>query len=123
MLWVIVLLGILICALGGAGMVSPGRMVRFVAHMKSRTGLYAASILRLGMGAVMLIAAAGSRAPLYLRILGWVTIAAGLGLPLLGQRRYEALLAWWIERPESYQRSQAAVAVLFGASLIWAAFT
>ncbi len=121
MLWIIMLLGVLICALGGAGMVSPG-LVRIVAKMKSRAGLNAASILRLGMGTVMLIAAGGSKAPLYLRILGWVTIAVGLALPLLGQRRYEALLYWWIERPEGYQRSEAAVAVLFGGSLIWAAW-
>ena len=121
MRWLVVVFGLMIFAMGGAGMASPMRLMAFVTRFRSREGFRAAAIIRVVMGIVLILAAGGSRAPLYLQVIGWITLAAGLLLPFIGLARYQAIIDWWLGRSESLQRAWAGAALIFGASLVWAA--
>ena len=73
-------------------------------------------------GAALVLAAPDSRAPVYLRIFGAVTLVAGVATPFFGVHRFEALLGWWRERPPALVRLWCVVVVLLGVSLVWAVF-
>jgi hypothetical protein len=66
------------------------------------------------LGTALYVAAPRSRAPRVFRVLGALTIVAGLSLPLLGFTRYDALLGWWTSQGAGVTRVWAAVALTFG---------
>jgi hypothetical protein len=78
--------------------------------------------LRLLIGGALILAAPPSRAPLYLTILGGLSLVSGALTPLVGQRGFEAVLNWWRARPAGAIRLWSAFVVLFGLSLVWAVF-
>ena len=107
-------LALAIAALGAVGVVAPGALLALVAQMQSPAGLWLAAVLRIVLGAALYLAAPRSRAPTIFRVLGVVTVLAGVALPLLGVARFAALLGWWIAQGASVTRAWAAVAVAFG---------
>ena len=121
MRWLAVFFGLMIFAMGGAGMADPMRLMAFVTRFRSRKGFWTAAAVRVVMGVVLILAAEGARAPLFLQIIGWAALAAGLLLPFIGLARYQAIIDWWLAKPEGFQRAWAGAAIIFGASLAWAA--
>ncbi len=121
MRWLVVVFGLLIFVVGGMGMAAPGWLMALISRFRSREGFRAAAAIRVVMGIVLILAAGGTRAPRFLQVIGWITLAAGLLLPLIGLARYEAIIDWWLARPEGARFAWAGAAVAFGASLIWAA--
>jgi len=117
---VVALFGLLVAGLGLAGIASPGRLLAVVTRSQARLGLHGLAALRLVVGAAMLLAAPPSRAPLYLQILGGLSLASGALTPLVGTHRLEGILDWWRARPDRFVRSWSAFVVLFGSSVAWA---
>jgi hypothetical protein len=76
--------------------------------------LYLAAALRVLLGTSLYFAAPRSRAPRAFRVIGALTIAAGLALPFLGIERFDALLAWWTAQGGGMTRLWAAGALTFG---------
>ncbi len=118
---VAVLSGLLIVAIGGLGIGSPSRLIALVARMQSQRGLYIAAGIRIAFGAALLLAAADSRAPAFLRVFGALALVAGVITPFFGVQRFESLLRWWENRPGLFLRAWCAVVVALGAGIIWAA--
>jgi hypothetical protein len=116
----VALFGLFVAALGLAGVLSPRRLLALVTHAVTRLGIYFLAAFRLVAGTVLLVAAASSRAPLYLQILGWLSLVAGAITPFVGVRRVDALLDWWRRRPAWIVRLWSCFVVLFGVSLVWA---
>jgi hypothetical protein len=113
-------LGLLLVLLGVVGLVSPSNLLAFVARWQSRGGLYVATLLRLVLGGALLLAAPQSQAPEFLRVVGVIAIVAGLATPLVGLRRFEALLRWWSGLPLGFVRAWSTVVLALGASIVWA---
>jgi hypothetical protein len=114
------LFGSFVALLGLAGITSPARLLDLVARAQSQLGLGLIAALRIAVGLAMLLAAAESRAPLYLQVLGALALLSGIATPLFGLRRFEALLAWWRARTPGFVRVFSVVVLLLGGSLVWA---
>jgi hypothetical protein len=112
-------IGAFLLAIGVVGVVSPVALAGFVSRWQTPNGLHLAAGIRVVVGIALLVAAGESRAPAFLRILGWVSIATGALTPLMGLRRFEALLAWWKGQPAPFRRAWAALAAGLGAAIAW----
>jgi hypothetical protein len=119
---IVALFGCLLTALGVAGIAFPDRVLAGVTDRQSESGPYAIATVRLLVGGAFLLAAPGSRAPLYLSVLGGLALVSGISSLLVGARRFEAILDWWRARPAWAVRLWSACVSMFGASLVWAAF-
>lgn len=116
----VTLFAIFIAGLGVYGLVSPRRLLSFVALWRSRAGLWTAAGVRVAFGLALWLVAPYGHVPLALKILGSLMIAAGVALPLMGLVRFEAILDWWCALPAKFQRVWMTAAAMFGLFLLWA---
>lgn len=121
MSYVVSVAGALLFLLGIVGVVSPAALASVVTRWQSPTGLHLAAGIRVVLGIAFLVAAAESRSPLFLRVMGWILIVTGALTPLLGLRRFEGLLEWWKRRSLLFRRSWAGLAAAIGAAIAWVA--
>jgi hypothetical protein len=105
--------------MGVFGLIAPAALVGFVSSWQSKSGLWAASAIRLAFGIALWVAAAGTRSPTVFKVLSVVSIASAIMLPLIGVSRFKSLLAWWSRQSPAFMRTWSAVAVLIGVYLIW----
>ena len=113
-------IGFLIAALGAIGVVAPHILQSISRYTVTQTGLYVAAALRVVIGVALLRAAAASRAPRFLRFLGVIAIAAGIGTLFLGVDRAAAILAWWSGQGAFLIRLWPALGLVFGVIVVWA---
>ena len=114
------LLGVLIVLMGAWGVLAPARITAFVNRFSSQGGLWASAAIRLVLGLALWFAAAESRAPLLLQVLGVVALVAAVVIPFMGVDRFKALIDWWAKLSPASQRLWCLVAVAFGAVILWA---
>ena len=112
-------LALAIAALGGVGVLAPSVLLALVTAMRNPAGLWVAALLRVALGTALYCAASRSRAPRAFRVLGALTVAAGVALPFLGVARFVALLDWWTAQGAVVTRLWAAAAVAFGVLVAW----
>ena len=118
----VALFGLFVATLGAAGMLSPRRLLDLVTRAQSRMGIYSIAGLRLLVGLALLAVAGGSRAPLYLLVLGGLSLVSGAVTPFVGLSRFERILDWWRRRGPGFVRAWSGCVLLFGLSLVWAVF-
>lgn len=121
MSFVVAVAGALLFLIGLVGVVSPAALAAVVSRWQSPAGLHLAAGIRVLLGIAFLVAAAESRSPVFLRVMGWLLIVTGALTPLLGLRRFEALLEWWKRQPALFRRSWAGLAAATGAAIAWLA--
>lgn len=96
---IVLALGVTIIVLAGWGMFVPGNLVTFVISvMDQQWGIYVAVIVRLVLGAALIIAAPTSPFPIVFQALGWITIVAAVALALLGRERVRKFIVGWFRR-------------------------
>ena len=107
---------------GIVGLISPdsGTMARRL-YFATPVGLYAAAVVRLAMGLVVILYAPASRAPKVLRALGALMCMQALTAVLLGPGRARAVLEWETMQGTMLLRVGAAVALTAGCFLAFAA--
>jgi hypothetical protein len=96
-------------ALQPAGALAPGR-----------GGLTAASSGRVAFGLALIGAAAASRLPKTLRILGAFIVVAGIVTPFSGVERTQAIVDWWAAQGTTFMQGWAAFALIFGLFIVYA---
>lgn len=109
-----------VAVLGAVGVVSPARLVNYVRHFQTPSGLYLAAALRVVMGVALFVAAPDSRAPEVLRIVGAFIIVAGVLIPFIGLERFQGFFRWWSSLAPVFLRAWAAFAFAVGALLTYA---
>jgi hypothetical protein len=112
--------GVLIAGLGVLGLMGPGRFVSWVRSVWRHDLLWLAVAIRLVLGSVLLLAAPECRASAAVRVLGVISIAAAVSLPLVGSRRLRAFVDWWCRQSTGFIRVWMLAAVLFGGFLVYA---
>ncbi len=118
----VALFGALIAAFAATGVASPATLLRAVSSLWSDgRGMWIAVVMRLVLGALLIVAAPDCRFPETVRVLGIIAIAAAVVLPLIGTERMNTLVAWWTARPSSFIRAWSLLGVAFGAFLVYAA--
>ena len=106
---------------GIVGLISPdsGTTARRL-YFATPVGLYAAGVVRLAMGLVVLVYAPASRAPKSLRALGALMCMQALAATVLGPDRARAVLEWETMQGTALLRVGAAVALAAGCFLAFA---
>lgn len=117
----VIAIGAVIVLIGAVGMLLPAAMRALVNIFRSRFMLIVAAALRFAIGIVLVLAAPDCHFTEAVRMLGFVAIASGLLIPLLGTVRINRLFDWVGGRSDGTVRAWAMVAILLGAFLLVAA--
>ena len=120
MSFLVVLIGLLIFGIGVGILFSPATLRQILHNFLLKKWLVPATLLRVIMGIIFLIAAPSTRSPIFMYILGIVFILAGVSIPLLGTEKIERLANWWMERSDTILRVWAAIATVLGIAILWA---
>ena len=81
------------------GMFAPQKLVTLVRSVtEQHWGIYFAVVVRLVLGAALIIVAPASQFPVVFRVLGWIAIAAAVVLAVMGRERIRRLIVSWIGR-------------------------
>lgn len=117
---VVLAFGAAIGALCVWGIVVPEKMMNFVYGATEKDwGIHLAVVLRLLLGAALVIAAPHSHFPLIFEILGWFAIVAAVVLLFLGRARLRKFIAWFQHMPRPLIRVWLLCGVVFGAFLAY----
>jgi hypothetical protein len=116
----IALFGALITAAGAVGIFSPDQIRRLLRGMPGRGRYVAAVVIRLVFGFLVIWLADDLRYPLVMRILGGFSIAAAIGILVMGRERLDRLVDWWMALRDGMLRIGMLFALLFGAFLVHA---
>jgi len=79
-----------------------------------------AVVVRIVIGVALMMAAAESKYPTVILILGWVSIAAATVLAIMGRNNFRRLITWALGLTDTFGRSGGFFAILFGGFLIYA---
>lgn len=117
---VVLVLGITVLLLAAWGMVSPGALIKMVRNaMDQRYGMYLAVIVRLILGAALIIVAPVSRFPVVFSVLGWLTLIAAVGVIIVGRERIRRVIAWFARSSNSMIRLWLLFGMAFAVFLIY----
>ena len=107
-----------IAAMGVVVIFKPALAHDLTRLLSDKTGMWIATAIRavLGLGS---LAAAESKAPMLLRILGLLILIVAIVVPILGLDRHRRMIDWWLARPRTVQMLCGAVAFMFGVGLIY----
>ena len=84
-----------------------------------KSGMWVATSIRAVLAFGLLAAAAESKAPMLLRLLGLLLLIVAILMPILGLERHRRMIDWWINRKRNTQILCGAAAFLFGLILIY----
>src|SRR5207247_11077090 len=93
---VALLVGLFIVAIGMFGVAAPHGLLTAVGSILTPFGLYLVAALRIVFGVVLVLAAPLSRAPMVLRLLGFIMLVAGVSTPFFVVESVRAMLDWWL---------------------------
>ncbi len=107
--------------LGLAGLVSPASLRSLVGGLWRRAwGPLAVMTIRIVLGIVLMLAAADSRFPLALGVLGAMSLIGAVAIPALGRERQRQVLAWWQRQRDTLLRAWSLAAFAAGAFVVHA---
>ena len=116
----ILVLGFTIFVLSAWGMHSPGSLVGMVTRVMNQSyGMYVAVIVRLILGAALIVVAPVSRFPMIFHVLGWIAIIAAVGLILIGPEKLRRLITWFGQFSSSMIRLWLLFGMAFAGLLIY----
>lgn len=118
--WLAFAFGLVITAIGIVGMANPTLLLDATKFAQTSVGLYIVAAIRVAFGFVLIAAAAASRAPRTLRILGAFIVLAGIITPFFGVERAHAFVEWWSAQGTAFMRTWAALAIMFGLFVLYA---
>ena len=118
---IVALLGLLLALLGLVGLVQPVRFRTIFGSMEGATRFVLAIVVRLGMGALLWWLADELRHPQVMRVLAVIAVLAAAGVLLMGRKRLDDLVDWWLSRSDSLLRVSALFVAAFGGYLVFVA--
>ena len=117
-----IIVGLWLMGLSLFMLAAPRRALTALAAMGgSRTVHFGEMALRAAAGAGLVLAAAASRFPLAIAVVGWFLIASAAVLTMLPRRWHAAYSTWWSQRiPVTAVRLIAPLSLIAGGLLVWA---
>ena len=116
----VVAIGVLGLGIGLTMLASPAHMRRGLDKALTRRMLPVISMVRIGIGIALVLAAPSTRLPAFIWALGLLVILRGVALPMIGLDRSRKLADWWKAKPDQTIRGWSLLVILLGALLLWA---
>jgi drug/metabolite transporter superfamily protein YnfA len=120
MKFLVLLFGLFAATMGALAVFTPAGANAIARQFANRGGLYAATVIRIVFGGAMWFAAAESRTPMTLRIIGAIIVITGVLIALLGIERHQRMIDWWLSAGRTIQFVWGLIALVFGVFLIYA---
>jgi hypothetical protein len=119
---IVVIVGLIILGIGILVLISPASLKEVLRIFLAKQWWYFASVIRILVGILFILAASETGAPLFVLMVGILFILGGVALPLMGVARIERLTSWWLKRSDVTLRLWALFAFAFGAAILWSVF-
>ena len=117
---IIFLFGVATCIVCALGIYAPNRLIEAVRSIWGKPwGIYAAVIVRLLLGALLIFAAPDARFPVVFKVLGWLSIIAAILIPLLGRTLLDRIINWFTTLSSLLVRFWLLFGIAFGGFLIY----
>jgi hypothetical protein len=113
-------IGVFIALLGLTGLAAPEWFMSVVAVFQSPPVIFLAAVVRVAVGAVLVLAAPRSRALIPVRVLGAFIFAGGVFTPFIGVEVGKTILGWWISGGPVMIRIWAGMGLAMGGFIVWA---
>jgi len=120
MAWLVALIGLLMAVLGLAVLLNPARLRRALYWFVDSRNIFRVAVLRIAVGALLVLASPYTLLPTLILALGVVIIVVGVVGPLLGRTRLEQLENWWLAVPEHLLRLGGLLGLVLGLLVMWA---
>ena len=118
---VVLALGAIICLMSLWGFVAPEKLWKMIDDvMEKDWAIHFAVIMRLLLGAALIIAAPQSRFPVVVEVLGWIAIVAAVAILFMGRNRMKKFIAWFQRMTSTMTRVWLVFGFAFGVFLIYA---
>ncbi len=117
---VVLALGVIICLFSVWGFISPDKIWKMInGVMEKDWAIHVAVIMRLLLGAALIIAAPQSRFPGVMEVLGWIAIIAAVAILFMGRNRLIKFIAWFQRMTDAMVRVWLLFGFAFGGFLIY----
>lgn len=118
---VVLAFGVVICLVSLWGFVAPEKLWNLInGVMEKDWAIHVAVIMRLLLGAALIIAAPQSRFPGVMEVLGWIAIVAAIAILFMGRDRMKKFIAWFQRMTNTMVRVWLVFGFAFGAFLVYA---
>ena len=119
--WLTITTGAWLIGLGGLMLIRPRQALAALGRMGGSAAIHIGEMaVRILVGLVLVIAAAGSRYPVAITLIGEFLIASAVVLLILPRRWHAAYSTWWADRiPVAAVRLIGPLSWLMGGALIW----
>jgi len=114
------ILGIVVIAMGIIFLLAPGILKQIITFMGQGKRLYAAGVLRLLIGGMLLYAASQCRLPEVIIVLGILVLASGIAIFVLGEKT-KSMINWFNKKSLLSLRFAGLIPLAFGALLLYSA--
>lgn len=121
MTYLITAFGILFLVLGVIFFVRPALIRTFIEFAKVGKRVYIGGVIRIIIGALLLLATPKAAFPWLPGIIGALILISGILIFILGTQRIHAFMDWWYGLDDSRLRIMPVVAAIFGVLLIYSA--
>jgi len=108
-----------IAAMGVVLIVKPALAHDLTRLLADKKGMWIATAIRAVLALGLLAAAAESKAPMLLRILGLLILIVAIVVPILGVDRHRRMIDWWLARNRKIEIICGAAAFVMGIGLIY----
>ena len=121
MAYIIFIFGIMVLLGGLILLVKPDCVINIFIKFKNSLGFHSGAVIaRIILGIALVAGSPGSRYPLILEVLGWLTLAAAAVLCLIGRNRFIKMIDLVIGTPRIFKRVMGFLGILFGCFFIHA---
>lgn len=114
MRFTVLLIAALLILLGLTGVFWPEGLMGLAKYSFSPKGILVIGIARIVLGALLVLAAKGSRTPKTLRVIGTIVVLAGIGTLFITPERAQPLMSWWLDFGPDRLRMIACLPLVIG---------
>jgi len=116
----VLIAGSIILLFGIASLIAPSIIKYWFNRMTEWRQFHLIAVLRIVIGILFLLAANETRFPLFVTVMGVISLLSGLAIPIAGVERVKTFAKWGIERSDTVLRLWVLVASVVGFMLVWA---
>lgn len=119
--YIITVFGIATIVAGIIIVINPETVFGLIRRKSESLGLHIlAVVVRIILGAALILCATESKYPTTILIIGWISIVAASVLGIMGRANFMRLISWALSVSPSFGRIGGFLAILFGGFLIHA---